>query len=309
METRELQVIDAFTDTPFRGNPAGVVLAAGGLTDEQMQDIAREVHASETAFVCGGRFPDPFRVRFFTPAEEVPLCGHATVATFHALAWAGTIPLVEGEMVVQLEANVGLLPIRLKVEGEKLTGLLMGQKPPVQEPYREDLAPLAAALGVSGDAVEEGDEKVGPPAVVSTGCRCLHVALPELSSVTTARPDFRALAELSRNLDVVTIQMLTLETELKEAYVHVRTFAPSVGIDEDPVTGTAAGSLGGYLAYINYLPEGSDKRRFLVEQGVEVGRPGRIQVELQLVGQSVTEVWVGGRAAAAFKGEIQIPGT
>lgn len=306
-DTRDLQLIDAFTDTPFLGNPAGVVLEAGDLSADQMQAIAREVHASETAFVCSGEYPGSFTVRYFTPADEVPLCGHATIATFYALFWAGKIPAIEGEMVVGLEANAGQLQIRMKVEEGNLNRVMMGQMPPIQEPFGGELSALADVLGTDAATLEEGDAEVGPPAIVSTGCRCLHVAMPGLASVSDARPDFHALVDLSRRFDVITVQIVTLETELDEAYAHVRTFAPAVGVDEDPVTGTAAGSLGGYLAYINYLPPGDDRRRFFVEQGAEVGRPGLVEVELQLVGQSVAEVWIGGRAVVAFEGEVRIP--
>jgi trans-2,3-dihydro-3-hydroxyanthranilate isomerase len=190
-----------------------------------------------------------------------------------------------------------------------LRRVMMGQQPPLQEPWRRPTAELAGPLGIDAGALEAADRDLGPPATVSTGLKCLHIALPDLESVRTARPDFRALAELSRDIGVTTVQILTLETESEGNWAHVRTFAPAVGVDEDPVTGTAAGSLGGYLAYINCLPEGGDLRRFTVEQGAEVGRPGRIEVALQLVGLSVTETWVGGRAVMAFEGELVLPGT
>ncbi|MFC1544003.1 PhzF family phenazine biosynthesis protein [Gemmatimonadota bacterium] len=307
MDTLRLRLIDAFTDTPFTGNPAGVVLDAADLTEDQMQAIAREVHASETAFVCGGGGGEPFRVRFFTPAAEVDLCGHATIATFHALVWEGRVPVMDGEVVVHQDTRAGRLPLRLAIEEGDLRRVMMGQQPPLQEPWRRPVSELAGPLGVDPGALESADREIGPPAMVSTGLKCLHVALPDLDAIRSARPDFRALADLSRAIGVTTVQIVTLETEVPENWAHVRTFAPSVGVDEDPVTGTAGGSLGGYLAYINYLPEGGDLRRFAVEQGVEVGRPGRIEVELQLVGLSVTETWVGGSAVSAFAGEMAIP--
>ncbi len=302
-----LQIVDAFTDRPLGGNPAGVVTEAGGLSADLMQAIAREVHASETAFVCGGGGSEPFRVRFFTPAAEVPLCGHATIACFHALVWDGRIPLMDGEMVVHQVTGAGQLPLRLRVEDGCLTGLLMGQNPPLQDPYRGDLADLAGPLGVALEALETADREIGPPARVSTGLRCLHVPVPDLATLQGAAPDFRALAGLSRRLDVTTVQLLTFETASDDVQLRVRTFAPVVGVDEDPVTGTAAGSLGGYLAYINLLPGEGEKRRFRLAQGEEVGREGRVEVELQLVGQSVVETWVGGTAVRTLEGTLQLP--
>lgn len=304
---RDLLVIDAFTEIAFGGNPAGVLLEAGDLTDEQMQAIAREVNASETVFLCGGVYPGPFTFRYFTPSEEVPLCGHATIAAFHALVWEGVIPALDGEMVVHLDAKAGLLQVRLKVENGKLERVMMGQQPPQYEPFRLDLDTLAVALGADLEQLKKADKEIGPPLIVSTGCRCLHIAMPDLVSVNTARPDFRALEELSRDLNVITVQIMTLETDSEKTYVHVRTFAPAVGVDEDPVTGTAAGSLGGYLAYVNDLPGEGNRRRFLIEQGAEVGRPGQVEIELQLIGHSVSEVWVGGNAVRTFKGKITIP--
>lgn len=307
MESIQLQLVDAFTTVPYSGNPAGVVLEAANLSDGQMQSIAREVRASETAFVCGGEFPGPFRVRFFTPAEEVPLCGHATVATFHSLIWAGSIPLRQNEVIIEQETEAGLLPLRLLSREGVVDKVMMGQKEPVYEQVEGDIRRLSESLGLAAESIERGSDGVGPPLIVSTGLRCLHVALPDLNSVRDARPDFRAIAGLSRELDITTIQILTLDTESKETYAHVRTFAPAVGVDEDPVTGTAAGSLGGYLAYAGRLPEGDAGRSFLIEQGSEVGRPGLVEVELELRGESVTEVWVGGNAVVAFEGEMRHP--
>jgi PhzF family phenazine biosynthesis protein len=307
MNRRRLLLVDAFTDTPFTGNPAGVVPEAAGLTDRQMQAIAREVHASETAFVCGGGGPDPFQVRFFTPTDEVPLCGHATVAAFHTLYWEGRLPQTEGEWVVHQLTGAGPLPLRVKVVGDRLEAVLMGQHPPMHDPYRGNLEELAGPLGVPREALEEGDRLIGPPARVTTGLRCLHVALSDRATLQAVRPDFRALSELSRRLDVTTVQVFTLQSDDPSVYACARTFAPVVGVDEDPVTGTAGGSLGGYLAWSGLLPEGGDRRRFRIAQGTEMGRPGHIEVELQLIGASVAEVWVGGRAVQAFEGQVVEP--
>jgi PhzF family phenazine biosynthesis protein len=109
----ELKQIDAFTKTPFQGNPAGVVLRAEGFTSEQMQRIAREMNLSETAFVVKRRDGRIFSVRFFTPGKEVNLCGHATIATFHALAETGEIPPSTPYTEVIQETKVGRLPVRI----------------------------------------------------------------------------------------------------------------------------------------------------------------------------------------------------
>lgn len=308
MDTIQLQKVDAFTDTPYTGNSAGVVLEAGGLSEAGMQSIAREVNASETAFVRGGESPGPFRVRFFTPAAEVPLCGHATIATFHALVWAGSIHLEGEETVVQMEANAGVLPLRLLADGSVLTGVMMGQQPPVDDRFEGSLDALSTVLGVPLEVLERGREGVAPPLIVSTGCRCLHVALPDLESVRAARPDFKAVAVLSGDLDIITVQIMTLDVPRDDVYAHVRTFAPAVGVDEDPVTGTAAGSLAGYLAVSGVLPGEGDRRIFTLEQGVEVGRPGRVEVEVELSDGKATAVWVGGSAVSVFSGECKIPG-
>jgi trans-2,3-dihydro-3-hydroxyanthranilate isomerase len=299
-----LQIIDAFTDRPLTGNSAGVVLEAAGLEESRMQAVAREVRSSETAFVCGGGGGEPFRVRFFTPAAEVPLCGHATVACFHALAWDGRIPLMDGEVVVHQVTGAGRLPLRLKVEGGRLEWVLMGQNPPQVDPYREEVGELAAPLGVPREALERADRELGPPARVSTGLPCLHVAVPDRETLRAAAPDFRALKDLSGRLGLVTVQLVTLDSGDPRAWARVRTFAPAVGVDEDPVTGTAAGSLGGWLAYVNRLPGEGEKRRFRLLQGEEMSRPGQVEVELQLAGHSVVETWVGGKAVRSLDGMI-----
>lgn len=111
MAEYEITIVDSFTTERYAGNPCGVVTRAEGLSAEQMQAIARELNLSETAFATPSEVAD-FRVRFFTPRKEIPLAGHPTIATMHALVEDGLIELAEGSRRVTQELNVGVLPVR-----------------------------------------------------------------------------------------------------------------------------------------------------------------------------------------------------
>ena len=133
MKTYRIAYVDAFTREPLKGNPCAVLPEASGLSDEEMQAIARETNLSETSFVLSSTQAD-FRVRYFTPREEIPFAGHPTIATAYLLAQEGLIPLREPSRTIQLEFKVGVLPVELFVQGERVQRIVMTQKKPTFGP-------------------------------------------------------------------------------------------------------------------------------------------------------------------------------
>ena len=223
--------IDAFTDTPLTGNPAGVVLSADGLADHQMQKIAREVAASETAFVLSPESPGAHvRIRWFTPQVEVPLCGHATVASFHALAEERLLGMEEhGIYNFKLESKSGVLPVTVE-KSETHTMTFLGL--PVPEFVRAGQFKLDV-MRILNIPLEEFDNHM--PIVLAEN---LYVPVRRLHTIFSLKPNLFALAQFLVNRHMQGLCIFTTETIDRESSIHSRFFAPNLGIMEDPVTGS-----------------------------------------------------------------------
>jgi len=263
-----------------------------------MQAIAREVNLSETTFVTPSDKAD-FRVRFFTPNTEIPLAGHPTIATMHALVEAGRISLAGPRTRVTQELNVGVLPVDLEADAQgRLTRIWMTQKlPEFLRIY--DAAPYAEALGIPIAGIEADL----PALTVSTGTPQPMVPLRSLHVLERLRPDFTALAELQAEGDYFSLHVFTPEGYAPEAKARARHFAPAAGIGEDPVTGSARGGMGAYLVRYGLVQTPS----FMTEQGHIIGRPGTIYIEVDGEGEQITGVRVGGQAVTVTKGTMRIP--
>ncbi len=191
MDTTRILQIDAFTDEPLAGNPAGLVPDADGLTADQMQAIAAEMAVSETAFVSASDDPNADRrIRYFTPTQEVDLCGHATIATFAHLHDEGVEP-----GTTALETNVGVLEIELEADGT----VWMTQDAPQIRAVDLEYGRVADALGVEQAALEGASDDI-PLAMASTGVPYLVVPITYLSDLGSAEPDMAAIEALTDEL-------------------------------------------------------------------------------------------------------------
>lgn len=298
--TLQIYQVDAFTETPLRGNPAGVVLDADGLTDAQMQAIARELNNSETAFLMG---PDgsehDFRIRFFTPTMEVPMCGHATVAAnFLRAHLAGAI-----EMRVTQMTRAGPLPVEVCTRDGRLE---VWMTLPVVDAGRgldgRQRDRLLAALDL-----RERDLIPGAPLqICSSGNPVLLVPVVERAALHALAPDFEALRHLADDTRAHACFAFTLDAE-PGVMTHGRLFAPAIGIPEDPVTGMAHGPLGIYLVRNKLVPHDGRTLRFRSRQGEAMGRLGTVSVEVAIENNRAVHVRVGGRAAIAFEARMMLP--
>ncbi len=317
---RRLRVlqIDAFTREPLSGNPAGLVPDAAGLDDGEMQRIAREMNVSETAFLLPPQGGGDYRLRYFTPTREVDLCGHATVAAFHFLAVEGRLaPAAPGAATrALLETRAGLLPVEVRWEDGR-PAVMMGQPAPRFRACAAPVEELAACLGLPADEVGAPGLT---PALASTGLWHLLVPVRSLEAVRRAAPDQARLGRLNEALGVHTTHVYALAALDPGADAHARCFAPALGVAEDPLTGTANGALGAFLAAAGLLgaarglgrpaPARPGAVSLVVEQGHELGRPGLVRVEV-VPGRPpvspVAEVWVGGEAVIALDGYLFLP--
>lgn len=275
-------VVNAFTDKPFKGNPAGVVLDADRLDKKTMQDIAAEIRCSETAFVMGSDTAD-FKVRFFSPLREVNLCGHATIATFHAMAEMGFVRADK----LTMETKAGILGVEIRKDG-----VFMEQSNPVFREAGIDRVEIASALNVN---VEEFSDL--PVEAVSTGLFSLNIPIDRLATIKGMKPDFNRVKKVCKKSGVGSLFVFTFETLSNECFVHARCFAPLYGVDEDPVTGTANAALGAYLRKHSLL----EKDVYKSEQGYEMGKEGTVVVDV-----SGDKVKVGGMAYVAMQGTLDV---
>ena len=297
MRTYRLYQVDAFTTQRFSGNPAGVVPDATGLSVTEMQDIAREMNVSETAFVFPSRCDDSdMTVRFFTPTTEVPVCGHATVAAHWVRAYEGA-----PDGLALQKTGAGILPVEIDRK-TGVTRIWMTQKQATFEaPFDGNCEnELRKALGVP----EFSD--VGPVQIVSTGHSKVMVPVGSKEVLHAMTPDLSALSELSKRIGCNGFFVFTLADSNEDVLAHGRMFAPAIGISEDPVTGNACGPLGAYLAQhgtIQVAP--GDTMQFSVRQGEAMGRPGTVLVEVRNEEEAFC-IRIAGDAVTAFQTMIEL---
>lgn len=294
MDTRRALLVDAFTTDPLSGNPAGLIPDADGLADEAMAAIARELNASETAFLLDADGGDASRrLRYFTPTGEIDLCGHATVAAGSWLAGAGE--LADGAHT--FETNAGSIDIELD------DGVVrMANDNEVSSVAEVDLGYDRVASAIGADPATLSDIGADLPlATAATGLEYLIVPVNFLASLSGLAPDFRAIAELSDELGVTGLYAFTFDALEADSTLHGRMFAPAVGVDEDPVTGTASGAVGAYLREVEAF-DGELPEEMVLEQGHFIDRPGRVRVRAR-----TDPVSIGGRAVTAFEGTVSVP--
>ncbi len=281
--------IDAFTKNPFEGNPAGVTFG-DHLTKNEMQMIANEMNLSETAFLSKSDKAD-YNLRWFTPAVEVQLCGHATIASLHFLSEQN---LLKDNSSIKFDTLSGILKCRR--EGERYFMQI-----PVYsvEFYKNNREQILNALGLT----EEQTDKNIPFVRVENGY--LYIYLNKLSSIEKIKPDFNKLLQLSKAGDIDCFTVFTLETLEKGNSAHLRFFAPYYGINEDPVTGSANGPLLLVLKKLGMISSSNSGDVSLqFEQGDFIGRRGRIGVQYF---QGENELYISGNAATVIKGELCFP--
>lgn len=304
-EYRFVQV-DVFTDTPFGGNPLAVFPEAEGLTSKEMQQLAREMNLSETTFVLPPEAPGAdFKVRIFTPAKELPFAGHPVVGTHWALAHLGRVAIQEPATQVRFELGVGVLPADLEVVGGRVERVVMTQDRPAFHGVLEDVTDLAVGLGLPPEAIREAGL---PVQIVSTGVPQMMVpirSLGEVQGLDAGRLNVAALNETCRAVGTDCVVVFSLESERPEATVHVRMFAPLLGVPEDPATGSGNGALGAYLVHHRAVAVTEGTTHILSEQGAELGRPSTLYVEVDSSADEITAVRVGGKVVAVAEGTVR----
>lgn len=276
---------DAFSKKPNKGNPAGVVLNGDDLTETEMQDVAFKVGFNETAFPIASDRAD-LRIRYFSPKQEMELCGHATMATIYALKTNGWL---ENKTELTIETNAGVLPIRITKNEQKEIHITMKQALPQFKKFEGSRYDLAKAIGI--EEVDFDDEL--PIMYGSTGAWTLLIPIKSLDIFNKMEPNNKVFSSILNEIPNASVHPFCLESYYEEADMHGRHFSSTFsGTIEDPVTGTASGVMGAYFA--KYIKKECDMPiNLIVEQGQEMNKDGHMIVnvaennEIEITGNAV----------------------
>lgn len=291
--------VDAFSDNPFEGNPAGVVPDAIGLNEFDMQKIANEMNLSETAFVMK-KDSTTYEVRFFTPRCEVELCGHATIAAFYVLAQKGYINSIDdGKIIVKQVTKAGELPVEIYFKDGNVEKVLMYQGEPRSLGELSDAKEIAEIIGIEIEDIGITDKIINPE-IISTGLPDIIIPVKNRNILDNLNVDFKLLEEYSKRMKVTGIHVFCLD-EFTKNEVYCRNFAPAVGINEEAATGTANGALAFYLEKNKLL----DCDEIIAKQGQYLNRPSNIYCKL-VRSEGKYHIKVGGKANLVLQGVISI---
>lgn len=300
---------DIFTDCLHGGNPLAVIPDARGLSDAQMLAITREFNYSETVFVLPPQSNKNTRkIRIFTPAGEVPFAGHPTVGCAFVLASIGEIPLESEKTKVVFEEGVGPVSVVIRAAGGKpvFSELTAARLPEIKDPPPPpetlcEVLSLEPSHIVADDMIE--------PEAVSCGLPFLFIPLKKPEMLSWAKVDTLKWEQALR--DYWAPEMFVFSTDdwtniFEGGHIRARMFAPGIGIGEDPATGSACAALAGFLALRSETRDGSV--HWTVDQGVEMGRPSRLELDVDLARGQLAAIRVGGSSVMVSSGTLHITG-
>lgn len=315
-----IKQVDAFTTQPFSGNPAGVITDADGLSSSEMLRIAGEMNLAETAFVTMPESADSmFRIRFFTPTEEVDISGHVTIACCYALIEEGRIPLTAGVTPVIIETNAGNISVDIHVSSQDaddpgvesmeitmengksgyLRKIMMHQEITNYSESSIGVEEIAQILGIESSEITSTGL---PVEIISAGLSQLVIPIKQKETILNLNPDLIKLSLLNKKHGIETNHIFTLDTYSENCISYARHFAPAVGMWEDPATGTAAAGLGTYLFRHGIATSGM----MVMEQGKEKEALAKILVEISGSGGDYQNVQIGGLAITSISRKVQI---
>jgi PhzF family phenazine biosynthesis protein len=292
--------IDSFTKEKFKGNSAGVVVNADGLSDEQMQLIARELNNSETAFLippndnnCDGI------IRYFTPKTEVPTCGHATIAAMYAKALEENLD----SCVLRMKTRIGVLPFEIIKENNDYQVIMTQGQFELSPTFDDSTAKrLIADLGLSKSDLDERC----PIQIASTGHSKVMIGIKSREKLNSLIPHYQDLIDLSRQIKCNGYFVFTFDSHDKDILTYSRMFAPAIGINEDPVTGNANGPLGGYLIQNKIIDMKDTCFEFNERQGEIINRLGVVNVKVKIENGKPSLIQIKGEAVVIFRTEIEL---
>lgn len=298
MTRYRFHTLDVFTDTRFGGNPLAVVLDADGLSSERMQIIAAEFNISETVFVLKPAVSGANRkkLRIFTPAVELPFAGHPTVGASYLLAKLGLVEIDPANPVMVLEEGVGDVPVSLLMGANGMCATRMSvPRMPERGPQPPANAELAAMVSLTENDLLPG------AAAYSCGVPFLFVPVRDREAIARAKLRTDLWEKLLSKWWAKSLFLFTTDTVSRDAQLHARVFVPAMGVAEDPATGSAASALAGWL---QERDPRDGTRRWMIEQGFEMGRASHIELEADVSQGRVVAIRVGGGSVLVTEGWI-----
>lgn len=292
--------IDSFTKEKFKGNPAGVIVNADGLSDNEMQLVARELNNSETAFLFSSDSDDCDGViRYFTPTTEVPTCGHATIAAMYAKALEENLD----SCVLRMRTKIGILPFEIIKKDEDYQVIMTQGKFELSPTFdSKTTQKLLIALGLEKSDL---DNKC-PIQIASTGHSKVMIGIKSREKLNDLTLNLNDLASLSKTINCNGYFVFTFDSDKRDILTYGRMFAPAIGISEDPVTGNANGPLGGYLIQNKIVDYKENAFEFNGRQGEQINKLGVVNVRVKIENDLPKVIQIKGDAVVIFKTEIEI---
>jgi trans-2,3-dihydro-3-hydroxyanthranilate isomerase len=292
-------LVDVFTSRPFGGNQLAVFTDAAALSTSEMQELAHEMNFSESTFVMPRESSGARRVRIFTPRREIPMAGHPTVGTTWVLASRGEIALESASVDATLQLGIGPVTVTVESTDGKPDFVWMAHREAEFGAKRNDRERVAQALGIS--AADIRDDL--PVQSVSTGFPFTFVPLKTLAALAKCAPNEPAHTALLKPGEQSLPLYMFVASEPGEFSARSRMFSPHDGVAEDPATGGAAAPFGAYAATYGLIKP-APKASFLINQGVEMGRPSEIRVEVARKDGGALAIRIGGRCAIVGEGAM-----
>lgn len=295
----------AFTALPYGGNPAWVVLGAEDLTDREMQTISLALNPNtDTAFVFSASTHEAdIFLRFFNGKNEVDFSSHAAIATYFALGGEGVLKLKEPETTIKQRTKTGINPVELRVEADRITRATVTLAKPAYLDLEVNPALVARFLGLSHADVTSAGLSMD---VISTGFYDLIVPLRSLKEMRSIMPNFSLMDSFCIRLGIGGVIVFCRQTFDVESTAFMRHFTPSMGVNENPISGLAAGTLGCFLLK-HKLIEAANFSRIVIEQGHLQQKQGKVYVHLETSRGQIYRVKIGGNAVLSFTGYILTP--
>ncbi|MBK6264561.1 PhzF family phenazine biosynthesis protein [Marivirga sp. S37H4] len=292
-------LLDVFTNQPFGGNPLAVFPNADGFTGEQMQKLTKELNLSESVFLLKPTHPDAdLRMRIYTPGMELPTAGHPTIGTaFLLLEEKLIVPKKTNQ--ITLEQSIGNIQVNFQKDHDSFVNIMMQQPLPKFEQTFKDKKLVASLLSIEENEIE----REFPCRIVNCGNPFLIIPVRQLRTMERLKLNHDLFYQILDEIKITGIMAFSLETTSADTLTHSRMFAPHLGMIEDPATGSAHGPLAAYL--FNYQMA-EMKQLVIGEQGIEMGRPARINMQIEQEGGKISKVLIGGESVIMGKGEIRI---
>ncbi|MEO0137742.1 MAG: PhzF family phenazine biosynthesis protein [candidate division WOR-3 bacterium] len=297
--------LSSFTSIPYNGNPAWVIIGVEPFYDEKkMIRLARELNPlSDTTFIFPGDEEADLRLRFFSGSDEIRFSGHGAVAAYYAIENEGLINLQEPITLLKQKTKTGIQAVELRIKDKKINRVTISLPPPNSLSIDLEIKTVARFLGISPSEI------LGtglPLSAVQSGNSEVIVPVKSLLQLLEIKPNFSLMKSYSERLGVTGIIVFALEANDPQANVHMRHFAPAVGINEDPISGAAAVALSYYLVKNRIIPV-EETTRIVVEQGYSLQMPGLVYTHIYTHQNEILRAAFGGQAVVTFEGKIQLP--